>query len=145
MSPRAFKLWRFFAWNVASFLVLCSVALVSAWCICGCTRTTQLQALTAMTEATNAALPAVYDAREAAGDKCFDGSPTADSAKACVDKVRADWRPVEVALDALEALDRAALNGRIEYDRALAVYCGLAAVLVEHGVELPAPILGVCP
>lgn len=111
-------------------------------CLAGCTRAARLDALTAMTSAASAAVPSMLDARERAGERCFDGTPTRAEASSCLDAVRADWRPVWIALDLLEDVNESALSGTVELEQAIGVYCGLASVLADRGVALPTEV---CP
>lgn len=141
MRHPLFKFWRSLV-HSAGFLLLLSVALVSTWCLCGCPSDTARQTLAAVTRATTASLPMVYKVREADGARCFEGAPTYDEAAACLARVDADWAPVWLALDALEAADQSALDGKVDIAATLGVFCGLVAVLNQKGVGLPT--MGLC-
>jgi outer membrane murein-binding lipoprotein Lpp len=131
------------AWRpVLATGMLFAAAIALGLCLAGCPRSAQLQVLTGMTSAASAAVPSMLDARERQGEKCFAGTPTRAEASACLDAVRADWRPVWLALDVLEDADQAALDGDVQLEQVRGVYCGLALVLADRGIALPQEV---CP
>jgi hypothetical protein len=140
VRPPARILWRWYLslawstlWPALAVLVLAAMALSIALAGgLGCVSGAQT-ALAAATRTVAGAMPALLDAREDDGARCFEGTPTHADAAACLDAVRAKWAPVWAAVDVLEAVDEAALAGELRLEDAARAYCALARV-----VELPA-------
>lgn len=129
--------------SAALWLVCFVVATMLCWLAyscAGCTRTDQQRTLTVLTEAANATLPALSARIESEEGACLEFDTYAE-AKACVDESRAHWAPALAAIDVLLAVDRAALDGRVDLSTALAAYCDLALLWPS----LPAPpVAGGC-
>ena len=123
--------------NPAHKLMVLVCALLAGWIAFACpacTRTTELQALTVLTETASGALDGKAPDYRAEADRCL--LLDYAEAKACLDASERGWIAARTSVDGLLALDRAALaGGSPSLTDALRLYC----VLAEQWSDLPKP------
>lgn len=132
----------------------CIAGLISVWAMTGCSNMgMQIQVRTAdsIAEAGNSALPILVERYQAEGDRVLqrlkgNGRATQSDARATIDKVKAKWKPIWDAWDALAAAQNAwaeTLENDGDTGAALSslkgAYCDLRKVWPK---EIPAVPLG---
>lgn len=133
--------------NPAHKLMALVLALLAGWIAFACpacTRTTELQALTVLTDTASGVLDGKAPDYQAEVDRCL--LLDYAEAKTCLDASERGWVAARTAVDGLLALDRAALaGGSPSLAEALRLYCDLAGLWSElpqpgalvHGLECP--------